>query len=87
MSKANAGQKRSAGEGVLRRFWRKTKLLFAVVLFAVLLILIFQNGDRVALDFLFLSTQRMPLSLLLILSFGIGAVAGVVLAHVWNRKT
>jgi uncharacterized integral membrane protein len=65
---------------------KKAKLVAAALAVLLVIILIFQNyNSKPPLALLFWQIQAVPLSLLLVVTFGAGSVAGFIAAHLWNR--
>ena len=64
---------------------KRPKLIFLVTLGVIVLILIFQNTEVTTINLLFW-TLAMPRSLLLSLTFMMGALAGVIAVHLLKKK-
>mgnify|MGYP002639350239 CR=1 FL=1 len=65
---------------------KKIKLIAAGIVIVLMGIVIFQNFEQQTIKILFASI-RMPIALLLILTFGIGMIAGWIATLVLKKKT
>ena len=52
----------------------------------LVLVLIIQNADRVAIRFFLFGPWNMPLAVLLALTFSMGAVVGAIAMRWWTRR-
>jgi len=64
---------------------KKIKIIAAGIVIVLMGIIIFQNFEEKTINILFASI-RMPISLLLILTFAIGMIAGWVLSLIMAKK-
>ena len=65
---------------------KKIKFIVAGIIIVLMGIVIFQNFEEKTINILFASI-RMPIALLLILTFAIGMVAGWIVTLILKKKT